>query len=63
MKGFAAMLKDGTTAQAEAYQTTFNDDRQTLPITYKDWEKRVKEMLDHGPFDYVESGAGTEDTL
>lgn len=34
-----------------------------LPVAYHDWENRAKYKLDSGPFGYIQSGSGAEDTL
>ena len=34
-----------------------------LPISFEDWEKRAKQILGAGPFDYVSGAAGAGDTL
>lgn len=39
-----------------------NKGTQSLPYTYNDWEKRAREILDIGPFSYIEGNAGTGET-
>jgi len=34
-----------------------------LPVSYESWERRAREKLDDGPFDYLAGGAGGEQTM
>lgn len=43
--------------------TRVNKDTQALPISIEDWEKKAREVLPDGPFDYVAGGSGAEETL
>lgn len=33
------------------------------PLSFEEWERRARETLDKGPFDYVAGGAGAEETM
>lgn len=55
-------MKSKQKIQNETRQSN-NEDKTSFPISHKDWLLRAKEILDSAPFDYVESGAGTEATL
>ncbi|GKU84534.1 alpha-hydroxy acid oxidase [Niallia sp. NCCP-28] len=43
--------------------TTINKDTKDLPIFIEEWEEKAKEKMEKGPFDYIRSGAGDEETL
>lgn len=36
---------------------------QALPIAIEDWERKAREILPDGPFDYAAGGSGAEETL
>ncbi|KQL45912.1 lactate 2-monooxygenase [Brevibacillus choshinensis] len=36
---------------------------QQLPVSYAEWESRARSVLAKGPFDYIDGGAGYEDTI
>ena len=37
--------------------------KKPFPIAFSDLEKAAKEKLEKGPFGYIQSGAGNEQTL
>ncbi|MDF2683467.1 MAG: alpha-hydroxy-acid oxidizing enzyme [Brevibacillus sp.] len=43
--------------------TRVNKETQALPISIEDWEKKARELLPDGPFDYIAGGSGAEETL
>ncbi|WP_445490671.1 alpha-hydroxy acid oxidase [Niallia sp. 03133] len=43
--------------------TTINKETKDLPIFIEEWEEKAKEKLEKGPFDYIRSGSGDEETL
>ncbi|MFP3393115.1 alpha-hydroxy-acid oxidizing protein [Brevibacillus sp. SIMBA_040] len=43
--------------------TRVNKDTQSLPVSIEDWEKKAREILPDGPFDYIAGGSGAEETL
>jgi lactate 2-monooxygenase len=59
------MVNYGTEAQFEEYQGMLSPSSRAdrLPISFEEWEKRAREKLEDGPYDYVAGGAGAEDTM
>jgi lactate 2-monooxygenase len=53
------MLEPGSQVQNAIYLAGGGD----WPIAPEDWEARARELLEHGPFDYVAGGAGSEATV
>ncbi|MGP7816716.1 alpha-hydroxy acid oxidase [Niallia sp. 01092] len=43
--------------------TTINKETKDLPIFIEEWEEKAKAKLEKGPFDYIRSGSGDEETL
>lgn len=35
----------------------------SLPVSYEEWEYQAQQILPRGPFSYIASGAGSEDTM
>lgn len=57
------MIKREVEAKLQTYQSTDDREKFTLPIDVDDWQQKAKSVLDRDPYDYVESGAGREETL
>jgi isopentenyl diphosphate isomerase/L-lactate dehydrogenase-like FMN-dependent dehydrogenase len=36
---------------------------RTYPIAYEEWERRARDRLEQGPFEYIAGGAGSEATM
>ncbi|MFT8323050.1 MAG: alpha-hydroxy acid oxidase [Bacillus sp. (in: firmicutes)] len=43
--------------------TSINKETKNLPIFIEEWEEKAKEIIEKGPFDYIRSGSGDEETL
>ncbi|MFJ5762953.1 alpha-hydroxy-acid oxidizing protein [Neobacillus sp. NPDC093182] len=56
------MLNNSEDIQMKFYQSG-DKGASLLPISFEDWEKRAKQVLGAGPFDYVSGAAGAGDTL
>lgn len=54
------MTTHGQDLQAQVYGAGHAPE---FPVSYEGWERRARETLDGGPFDYVAGGAGAEDTM
>ncbi|MFD2042983.1 lactate 2-monooxygenase [Ornithinibacillus salinisoli] len=57
------MKNIGNKVQYQIYSTMTNPDPNRLPISYEEWEKQAREVLEDGPFYYVAGGAGGERTM
>ena len=56
------MSNIGNEIQFGIYKQMHAPDPDRLPTRYEDWEKRAREVLEDGPYDYVAGGSGAEDT-
>ncbi|MGG1687760.1 lactate 2-monooxygenase [Pseudalkalibacillus sp. NRS-1564] len=52
----------GNKIQFGIYKQMHAPDPDRLPTRYEDWERRAREVLEDGPYDYVAGGSGAEDT-
>ncbi|VEF47411.1 putative oxidoreductase [Bacillus freudenreichii] len=55
-------MPNGEDIQMKFYESG-DEGAALLPVSYKDWEAKAKEILAAGPFDYVNGGAGAGDTM
>jgi lactate 2-monooxygenase len=60
--GRIIILKSSEDIQMKFYKSG-DEAAKLLPISFEDWEKRAKQILGAGPFDYVSGAAGAGDTL
>jgi lactate 2-monooxygenase len=61
--GRIIILNSSEDIQMKFYKSGDGAAKLLLPISFEDWEKRAKQILGAGPFDYVSGAAGAGDTL
>lgn len=57
------MKNIGEKTQYDIYLTMQNPDPNRLPVLYEDWEDLARDKLADGPYHYLASGAGGEQTM